>query len=208
MPQRPSHLTLSYRGFFLISTSPNENGKKRAQHNRYYKTLTLNTLFFKLSIKNSFLMIMVERLTKEWIEKVNKDFKEVADQAQRDRWKQVNSYPAMKRGQKKYAKTFKGKIARKSVLATRAKRIRHFILSTREKRWIQRFYIQCPPGYHVDHIVPLSKGGIHSLSNLQWLTKEENIKKGTRLDHKIEGRPQCLPFIDLKFPTKINRRKN
>jgi len=33
-------------------------------------------------------------------------------------------------------------------------------------------------GYHVDHIVPLSKGGLHSHENLQLLTPEENMAKG------------------------------
>ena len=35
-------------------------------------------------------------------------------------------------------------------------------------------------GYEVDHIVPLSKGGLHSHENLQLLTKSENVAKGAR----------------------------
>lgn len=31
--------------------------------------------------------------------------------------------------------------------------------------------------YHVDHIIPIAKGGKHVLSNLQILTAEENLKK-------------------------------
>ncbi len=35
--------------------------------------------------------------------------------------------------------------------------------------------------HHVDHIIPLSKGGLHHQSNLQVLTKEENLKKGNKI---------------------------
>ena len=35
--------------------------------------------------------------------------------------------------------------------------------------------------HHVDHIVPISKGGLHHPDNLQILTAEENLKKGAKL---------------------------
>ncbi len=35
--------------------------------------------------------------------------------------------------------------------------------------------------HHVDHIIPLSKGGLHHEDNLQVLTAEENLKKGNKL---------------------------
>lgn len=48
---------------------------------------------------------------------------------------------------------------------------------------IEEFYINCPKGYHVDHIIPL-KGknvrGLHILENLQYLPASENIKKGNK----------------------------
>lgn len=46
---------------------------------------------------------------------------------------------------------------------------------------IKEFYKNCPPGYEVDHIIPLSKGGLHTLSNLQYLTKSENRKKSNKI---------------------------
>jgi hypothetical protein len=35
--------------------------------------------------------------------------------------------------------------------------------------------------YHLDHIVPLSKGGDTSIENLRVLPKEKNLKKGARM---------------------------
>jgi len=46
---------------------------------------------------------------------------------------------------------------------------------------LQEFYKNCPDGYEVDHIIPLSKGGPHSLSNLQYLTVSENRRKSNKL---------------------------
>lgn len=48
---------------------------------------------------------------------------------------------------------------------------------------INAIYELCPEGWHVDHIVPLSKSGLHVPTNLQYLTSEDNMKKGTSLNY-------------------------
>lgn len=47
---------------------------------------------------------------------------------------------------------------------------------------IKEFYLDCPEGHEVDHIIPISKGGLHTLSNLQYLTISENRSKGSKLN--------------------------
>ena len=46
---------------------------------------------------------------------------------------------------------------------------------------LQQFYLECPEGHEVDHIIPVSKGGLHSLENLQYLTISENRRKSNKL---------------------------
>jgi len=49
---------------------------------------------------------------------------------------------------------------------------------------IKEFYLNCPEGYHVDHIFPLRgkyNSGLHVFNNLQYLTSTDNLKKGNQL---------------------------
>jgi len=46
---------------------------------------------------------------------------------------------------------------------------------------IKQIYLDCPKGYEVDHIIPISKGGLHHQDNLQYLTISENRRKGNRM---------------------------
>lgn len=62
----------------------------------------------------------------------------------------------------------------------RAKKLR-VLDPTANKQKIKLFYLNCPEGYEVDHIIPLSKGGKHHEDNLQYLTILENRKKNNRI---------------------------
>ena len=46
---------------------------------------------------------------------------------------------------------------------------------------IKLYYLACPDGYEVDHIYPVSKGGLHMLSNFQYLTAHDNRVKGAKI---------------------------
>lgn len=85
---------------------------------------------------------------------------------------------------KKYLNSEKGKYASSKCRSKRKNKIRNDVseLDWHEKKLIGRFYLNCPEGYEVDHIIPLAKGGKHVLSNLQYLTKEENRSKCAKID--------------------------
>ena len=51
----------------------------------------------------------------------------------------------------------------------------------KERNDIKKFYKNCSAGYQVDHIIPLSKNGTHTLDNLQYLTKFENLSKHNKI---------------------------
>lgn len=46
---------------------------------------------------------------------------------------------------------------------------------------LQEIYKNCPSGHEVDHIIPISKGGLHSPENLQYLTIAENRSKSDKI---------------------------
>lgn len=81
---------------------------------------------------------------------------------------------------KKYSKTKKGK--RACIRRGKNREIRFKLskldLTKEEKEKIRQFYINRPDGMEVDHILPLYLGGKHHISNLQYLTKEQNRLKG------------------------------
>lgn len=70
-----------------------------------------------------------------------------------------------------------------SVSATRRARLKSAStdLTDEEKECIKLMYINCPEGYEVDHIIPISRGGKHHPSNLQYLTISENRRKQNKI---------------------------
>jgi HNH endonuclease len=50
---------------------------------------------------------------------------------------------------------------------------------------VEKIYINCPKGYHVDHIVPLSKGGKHHEDNLCYLSAKDNLFKSNKLPQEV-----------------------
>lgn len=56
-------------------------------------------------------------------------------------------------------------------------------LTEEDYKDILRIYLECPKGYHVDHILPLQGelvSGLHVPNNLQYLPSVENISKSNK----------------------------
>lgn len=132
------------------------------------------------------------RLDLEWIKKVNLQFLEEGEKRASEYWRRNSNYPGVKECRKKYALSEKGKAARKRVDRKRQKAIRIKSLPKIERQMLKKFYQECPCDLEVDHIIPLGKGGTHTLSNLQWIKKEINTRKHTKILLKKEHFPQCV----------------
>lgn len=53
---------------------------------------------------------------------------------------------------------------------------------------IKQIYENCPSHMEVDHIIPVSLGGLHHQDNLQYLTPDENKRKGNRVAYSVYPR--------------------
>jgi hypothetical protein len=72
----------------------------------------------------------------------------------------------------------------KAYLAARKSRVKQATPPWADLGAIAEFYRACPPGFHVDHVVPLNGravSGLHVVTNLQYLPAAENLRKGNKL---------------------------
>lgn len=72
---------------------------------------------------------------------------------------------------------------------TRAKRLKR-IMKWSDIDAIKDFYLACPDGHEVDHIVPYRSknvSGLHVLNNLQYLTPRENKRKFNKVITLADG---------------------
>jgi len=140
----------------------NKEKAKVASAKRYEENSEKMKELFKLYYENN--REKVDSYKKKWAEENPEKCA-----ASRKNWKEknldkVNAYTAKRRA---------------------AKRNQTPELSEEEKKAIEGMYWHCRDlevisgqKYHVDHIKPLSKGGLHCLSNLQVLPADLNMCKG------------------------------
>lgn len=87
-------------------------------------------------------------------------------------------------GNKRYRKTKKGRLAIRAMVQNRRAVKRRAVPKWADLKKVREIYLNCPEGYHVDHIVPLRGKivcGLHVENNLQYLLIKDNLRKGNRL---------------------------
>jgi hypothetical protein len=86
-----------------------------------------------------------------------------------------------KKWHKDYAKKYPEKLREKNATRRALKKAVN-ICAGADMELLRLIYLHCPKGYHVDHIRPLAKGGMHHPNNLQYLPALINVQKQDKLD--------------------------
>ena len=140
-------------------------------------------------------IIRAQELLKEAVEEATRN-------DTRNKWHRENR-TSSRAAIKKYAETEKGKYANSKRNAKRKKFQKAACedLTLEEKKEIGKFYKNCPQGYEVDHIIPISKGGKHCLNNLQYLTRAQNSRKHNKT------MDECLAKITSQQMLQLNQKE-
>lgn len=78
--------------------------------------------------------------------------------------------------------------------AVRRARITAATLKIKSSKPILDFYRKCPPGMHVDHVIPLKSDvvcGLHVLCNLQYLSPFDNVSKNNKFTPYVVEAESC-----------------
>lgn len=99
--------------------------------------------------------------------------------------KRYNQSEARKLSTKRYAQSDKGIATKRANTAKRRASKLQRTPAWSDLEAIAIFYLNCPEGYQVDHIIPLQGelvSGLHVLENLQYLIASENRSKSNKYE--------------------------
>lgn len=147
----------------------------------------------------------------EEIEKLNEKYIPIAIQKNREHWEKIHgkwqreNRSVFKLSQIKYRHSEKGRNAERRKSGNYLKRLWDQMpeMNDQERAMMFEFYMQCPKGFDVDHIIPISKGGKHSLENLQWLEAIKNKIKKDKIITDTSLPPYCPVNFNFKESLKI-----
>lgn len=115
---------------------------------------------------------------------------------------------------RKWRATPEGQVIMRDAYARRRALVANALIEVdaNEKKLIRKFYADRPQGYHVDHIIPLSKGGKHCLANLQYLSIYENLSKGDKIyaeeiERELGEQKISISWIQNKFKIKYEKAR-
>ena len=146
----------------------------------------MNGRFCSKSCANSRTWSDEDRLKKSI--SVSKTFKENGHPAKgKSGWKHSDEMKEIKRQRTTDYWDKKGRKPVEEIAARRLATVRRYqsrklnaLAADADLALIDKIYMAKPEGCEVDHIVPISKGGLHHQDNLQYLPSLENKRKGNR----------------------------
>jgi hypothetical protein len=106
---------------------------------------------------------------------------------------------------RKYRKSEKGKGISYSMVALHRQRKYQQTPENCNHDLLRLIYDNSPKDYHVDHILPLSKGGLHEPNNLQYLPAKINLQKNNSLNFNYEIYAIRWQDIIVETSTTIER---
>lgn len=113
--------------------------------------------------------------SKKRVRKWQKDNLEKNRETKR-KWNTLN-HIKVKEQNRKWQKDNPGKVKKMTASRRANKRAASVPLTTSEQSQMMSMYKNCPDGCEVDHIIPLSRGGLHHPLNLQYLSTFDNRSK-------------------------------
>jgi 5-methylcytosine-specific restriction endonuclease McrA len=113
----------------------------------------------------------MNRVDPEFIQRAQEMYKDVDNRAHHNQL------------QKKYFNSVKGYFSKSKGEFKKRSRIKNACqeLTSEQRLEIGEFYKNTPFDCEVDHIIPISKGGKHEISNLQYLGISHNRSKGNKI---------------------------